>query len=128
MKASKKDPENAELQCNLSYALLKEHKFHKALTAAEAAVKINPELQQGHFRKGLALAALEKWEDSIHALIEAQKLQVSSENKEIGDMIAMAKWQCKKAHLEADTEVPEICKDAKRLEDVSEWELLPNVF
>ena len=46
MKATKKDPENVELHCNLSYALLKECKFLKALTAAETACTLDPEMQQ----------------------------------------------------------------------------------
>jgi len=117
MKATKKDPTNALVQCNLSYALLKECKYHKALTAADAAVKIEPELEQAHFRKGLAHAALEQWEESITSLMAAQRLQAGSATKEVSDMIAMAKWQCKKAHLEEDTPVPEICKDAKKPEE-----------
>jgi len=93
---------------------LKECKFLKALTAAETACTLDPEMQQAQFRKGLALAALERWDEAVPTLIEAQRLAPSSTNKELADMIAMSKWQCKKAHLEADTEVPEMCKDARK--------------
>ena len=54
------EPENAEVRCNLSYALLKECKYHKALEAADGAVAIDPTMERAHFRKGLAHAALEE--------------------------------------------------------------------
>jgi len=54
------EPENAEVRCNLSYALLKECKYVKALEAANAAVAIDATMERAQFRKGLAHAALEE--------------------------------------------------------------------
>lgn len=54
------EPENAEVRCNLSYALLKECKYNKALEAADGAVAIDPTMERAQFRKGLAHAALEE--------------------------------------------------------------------
>jgi len=113
MKASKLDPSNAELQCNLSYALLKEHKFHKALDAATAALTLDETNPKAWFRKGLALVALERWEEGVTCLTEVLERQPAHENKEVSDMLALAKWRCKQNCLKKETEVPESCKDAK---------------
>jgi len=117
MKATKKAPENAELHCNLSYALLKEHKFHKALAAAEKACELDDSLEKAHHRRALALVALERWEDGVKALMVTQEKNPVYENKEVKEQIALASWRCKKMHLDADTPVPELVKDAKQPEE-----------
>ena len=38
---------------------------------------------KAQFRKGLALAALERWDEAVPTLIEAQRLAPSSTNKEV---------------------------------------------
>jgi len=120
MKAMKKEPENAEVRCNLSYAFLKECKFVKALEAADASLAIDDSSDKAHFRRGLALAALERWDECVDALVATQKRQPASTNSEVPDMLKMAMWRCKSAHQEAGTEVPEFCKNAKRPAKVEE--------
>merc|ERR1711907_847265 len=119
-KACKLAPENAELHCNLAFALLKENKFTKALTAAETAISLDGTSEKAHFRRALALAALERWDDAVPALIATKERQPSSTNKEVSDMLALAKWRCKSAHLEADTPVPEESKKDEEPEEEKE--------
>lgn len=115
VKAAKKAPMNAELQCNLSFAFLMEQRFQKALDAADTAISLDDSMEKAHFRRALALVALERWEDAVGSLIETQKRQQVT-NTEVSDMLAMAKYKAKCVHLEAGTDVPELLKDAKRPE------------
>merc|ERR1712057_105379 len=74
-KASKVDPSNHVLFSNLAAALLGTgHKFTQALAAADKALVLNPEFAKSHFRRGVALAGLEREEEAIVSLRRAVEL------------------------------------------------------
>lgn len=74
-KASKVDPSNHVLFSNLAAALLGTgHKFSQALSAADKALVINPDFAKSHFRRGVALAGLEREEEAIVSLRRAVEL------------------------------------------------------
>ena len=57
-RALKDDPGNAALHSNRSAALLQIHTLSKALADAEECVRLRPDWEKGHFRKGAVLEAL----------------------------------------------------------------------
>ena len=74
IKADDSIAQDALMQCNLCYALLKAHKFVKALEHAEAALAIDNKLGKAHYRKGLCLIALERWDEAVETLATAQRI------------------------------------------------------
>merc|ERR1712159_305294 len=62
------------LQCNLCYALLKAHKFQKALEAADASLALDDKSGKTHYRRGLCMIALERWDEAVSSLTIAQTL------------------------------------------------------
>jgi tetratricopeptide (TPR) repeat protein len=66
-KALKDDPECAALYSNRSAALLHVNKLSKALTDADQCIRLEPEWDKGHYRRGAALEALDRLEEvSLH--------------------------------------------------------------
>lgn len=121
-KAAKNDPTNAVIHCNLSYALLKIHKFDKAIAAAERCLELDPESFKGHFRKGLATYGALEFEKSVDSFASA--VQKSPENsparREAQQMLQRAKWACKQHAEKQKLEVPNNSADATNPDDDKE--------
>ncbi|CAD6267064.1 unnamed protein product [Miscanthus lutarioriparius] len=83
--AIKLDPDNATLYSNRAAAFLQLVKLSKALADAETTVKLKPQWEKGHFRKGCVLEAMERYEEAIAAFQIA--LQHNSQNTEVSRKI-----------------------------------------
>ncbi|CAD6269630.1 unnamed protein product [Miscanthus lutarioriparius] len=83
--AIKLDPDNATLYSNRAAAFLQLVKLSKALADAETTVKLKPQWEKGHFRKGCVLEAMERYEEAIAAFQIA--LQHNSQNAEVSRKI-----------------------------------------
>uniref|UniRef100_K3Z8A0 Uncharacterized protein n=1 Tax=Setaria italica TaxID=4555 RepID=K3Z8A0_SETIT len=83
--AIKLDPDNATLYSNRAAAFLQLVKLSKALADAETTVKLKPEWEKGHFRKGCVLEAMERYEEAISAFEIA--LQLNPQNTEVSRKI-----------------------------------------
>lgn len=84
-KAIKEDPNNPVLYSNRSAALLKLSKVSKALSDADDCVRLKPEWDKGHFRRGAVLEEMQKYEEALHAYHQAHKL--NPDNKEVSTKI-----------------------------------------
>eukprot|EP00656_Telonema_subtile_P001631 TRINITY_DN10712_c0_g1_i3.p1 TRINITY_DN10712_c0_g1~~TRINITY_DN10712_c0_g1_i3.p1 ORF type:complete len:439 (-),score=138.29 TRINITY_DN10712_c0_g1_i3:194-1510(-) len=114
-RAIKKDPSVGSdplLQCNLCYALLKEHKFAKALEAADASIQMDDKAGRTHYRRGLCLIALERWDDAVLALTIAQTL-LGSQDSDCQSMLANSKYHCRVWHENNGGECPKSCEGAE---------------
>ncbi|ONK74352.1 uncharacterized protein A4U43_C03F5350 [Asparagus officinalis] len=76
--AIKLDPSNPTLYSNRAAAFLHLVKLNKALVDAETTIKLNPQWEKGHFRKGCVLEAMERHEDAIISFQEALKFNPKS--------------------------------------------------
>ncbi|GJP33784.1 hypothetical protein CLOM_g8867 [Closterium sp. NIES-68] len=65
--AIKESPENHALYSNRSAAFLHLSKLTKALADAETTIKLNPSWEKGYYRKGCALEALQRYDESLDA-------------------------------------------------------------
>ncbi|CAN6338870.1 unnamed protein product, partial [Urochloa humidicola] len=83
--AIKLDPDNATLYSNRAAAFLQLVKLSKALADAETTVKLKPQWEKGHFRKGCVLEAMERYEEAISAFEVA--LQLNPQNTEVSRKI-----------------------------------------
>nr|CAB3462558.1 unnamed protein product [Digitaria exilis] len=83
--AIKLDPDNATLYSNRAAAFLHLVKLSKALADAETTVKLKPEWEKGHFRKGCVLEAMERYEEAVSAFQIA--LQHNPQNTEVSRKI-----------------------------------------
>jgi len=70
---------------NRAAAFIHLGKETKAIKDAEQAIELKPDWAKGYFRKGAALAALRRWDDSIEVLERAVK--VDPKSKEISTML-----------------------------------------
>jgi len=114
-RAIKKDDSVAQdvlLQCNLCYALLKEHKFLKALEHADAALALDSKQGKAHYRKGLCLIALERWDEAVETLTVAQGI-LGSQNQDVASMLDNSKYHCRMTHETDGTECPKSCIGAE---------------
>jgi len=84
-KAIKADPKNGVLYSNRAAAFIHLGKETKAIKDAEQAIDLRPDWAKGYFRKGAALAALRKWDESIAVLERA--VEVDPKSKEISTML-----------------------------------------
>ncbi|WVZ91172.1 hypothetical protein U9M48_037377 [Paspalum notatum var. saurae] len=83
--AIKLDPDNATLYSNRAAAFLQLVKLSKALADAETTVKLKPQWEKGHFRKGCVLEAMERYDEAISAFQIA--LQHNPQNTEVSRKI-----------------------------------------
>merc|ERR1711988_299579 len=104
--------ENPLIQSNLCYALLKAHKFQKALDAADAAIELDQTAGRSHYRRGLCMIALDRWDEAVTSLEIAQKL-LGSEDRECQSMLANSRYQCRLAHEKDGTACPKSCEGAE---------------
>jgi len=72
--AIKLDPKDFRFFGNRSYCFDRQHQFEKALRDAEKAISLAPDWPKGYFRKGRALAGLEKYVEAEQAFIQVLKL------------------------------------------------------
>jgi len=100
------------LQSNLCYALLKAHKFQKALEAADASLALDGSAGRTHYRKGLCHIALEQWDEAVTSMEIAQKL-LGSEDRDCESMLANSRYHCRMMHEENGTECPKSCVGAE---------------
>jgi len=112
IKADDSIAQDALMQCNLCYALLKAHKFVKALEHAEAALAIDNKLGKAHYRKGLCLIALERWDEAVETLATAQRI-LGVQNQDVASMLDNAKYHCRMTHETNSTECPKSCLGAE---------------
>jgi tetratricopeptide (TPR) repeat protein len=70
---------------NRAAAFIHLGKETKAIKDAEQAIELKPDWAKGYFRKGAALAALRKWDESIQMLEKA--LEVDPKSKEIATVL-----------------------------------------
>jgi Ca2+-binding EF-hand superfamily protein len=61
------DADNAVFYQNRAAAYIKAGEFEKALQDAEECIRLNPEYDKGHVRKGAALQAMRQYDESITA-------------------------------------------------------------
>merc|ERR1711959_143871 len=125
-RAIKADPDlanDALLQSNLCYALLKAHKFAKALEAADAALELTKGFSKSdktaaqlvgkaNYRRGLCMIALERWDEAVTSMQTAQVL-LGKQNQEVRSMLQNSMWRCRVWHEENGTECPKSCVDAE---------------
>jgi tetratricopeptide (TPR) repeat protein len=78
-------PDRHVLFANRSACFLKMGHHEKALEDAQKCVEIQPSYIKGHFRKGLALHALKRYEEAMPCLVQA--LQMEPKNKQIQQAI-----------------------------------------
>merc|ERR1711934_258121 len=100
------------LQSNLCYALLKAHKFQKALEAADASLALDATAGRTHYRKGLCHIALDEWDEAVTTLEIAQKL-LGSQDSDCASMLNNSRYHCKMMHEKNKTECPASCVDAE---------------
>jgi stress-induced-phosphoprotein 1 len=78
---------------NRAACFLKLGQHEKALDDAESCVKLNPEFVKGHFRKGLALHAMGRYDEALPALGLASNLENpknKASKKQIDEAITFA--------------------------------------
>ncbi|XP_054820557.1 LOW QUALITY PROTEIN: serine/threonine-protein phosphatase T [Prosopis cineraria] len=83
--AIKQDPSNPTLYSNRAAALLQLDKLTKALEDAEMTIKLKPEWDKGHFRKGCVLEAMKRYEDALAAFKMA--MQYNPQSQEVSKKI-----------------------------------------
>ncbi|XP_028771585.1 LOW QUALITY PROTEIN: stress-induced-phosphoprotein 1-like [Neltuma alba] len=83
--AIKQDPSNPTLYSNRAAALLQLDKLTKALEDAEMTIKLKPEWEKGHFRKGCVLEAMKRYDDALAAFQMA--LQYNPQSQEVSKKI-----------------------------------------
>lgn len=69
--ALKHDPENAELYCDLGYALYLDQRYAEADQALRRALELNPHLARAHANFGMLLARTGRSEDALYAFSRA---------------------------------------------------------
>ena len=70
---------------NRAAAFIHLGKESKAIQDANKAIELKPDWAKGYFRKGAALAALRKWDESISMLEKA--MEVDPKSKEVASML-----------------------------------------
>lgn len=73
-KAIKLDSKNEVLYSNRSEAFLRLSKIKQALADAETVISLRPTWEKGFYRKGLALDALERYDEALAAYRDAAEL------------------------------------------------------
>eukprot|EP00658_Telonema_sp_P-2_P076879 TRINITY_DN6828_c0_g1_i2.p1 TRINITY_DN6828_c0_g1~~TRINITY_DN6828_c0_g1_i2.p1 ORF type:complete len:425 (+),score=128.98 TRINITY_DN6828_c0_g1_i2:121-1395(+) len=114
-RAIKKDASLAEdplLQMNMCYALLKAHKFPKALEAADASLALDDKSGKAHYRRGLCLIALEQWDNAVSAMTIAQGF-LGMQDPDCRSMLENCRYQCRMWHEKQGTECPKSCVGAE---------------
>lgn len=84
-RAIKETPDDAVLHSNRCAALLKLTKLQKALGDADSCIKLRPDWDKGHFRRGAVLEAMQRTEEALSSYQEA--LRHSPGNTEINAKI-----------------------------------------
>lgn len=83
--AIKLDPDNPTLYSNRAAAFLHLVKLNKALADADMTIKLKPQWEKGHFRKGCVLESMEHYEEAISSFQIA--LQHNPQNTEVSRKI-----------------------------------------
>lgn len=99
--AIKKDPSNPTLFSNRAAALLQLDKLNKALDDAEMTIKLKPEWEKGHFRKGCILEAMKRYDDALASFQIAS--QYNPQSQEV---------------LKKIKKINQLVKDSKRAQEV----------
>ncbi|GBG74579.1 hypothetical protein CBR_g18988 [Chara braunii] len=90
--AIKEDPNNHTLYSNRSAAFLQLSKVTQALKDAEQTIRLAPTWEKGYFRKGCALEAMKKFDESLEAFQKAaeknpKSVEVSTKIKQMARQI-----------------------------------------
>mmetsp|Transcript_65100 Transcript_65100/g.183243 ORF Transcript_65100/g.183243 Transcript_65100/m.183243 type:complete len:394 (-) Transcript_65100:87-1268(-) len=87
------DPTLDAVWANRSQCWLKVGNPEKALEDAVRCTEVNPLNPKGWFRKGMSLHAMERYQEAIPALLEAEKLEPN--NRQVSDAIKMAQLKAR---------------------------------
>ncbi|KAI4345680.1 hypothetical protein L6164_012780 [Bauhinia variegata] len=99
--AIKQDPSNPTLYSNRAAALLQLDKLNKAFDDADMTIKLKPQWEKGHFRKGCILEAMKRYDDALAAFQVA--LQYNPQSQEVSKKIK---------------KINQLVRDRKRVEEV----------
>lgn len=105
-KATRKDPNDPVLFCNLSAALLQCNKFSRAIESSEKCVLLDPKSEKGHYRMGVALVGMDRFSEAIEAFDKA--LEINPDNQEAMRKVYKASKDCRKQCKANGTEIPEL--------------------
>eukprot|EP00667_Euglena_gracilis_P016765 EG_transcript_17578 len=116
-KAINVDADNETLYSNraASYSALNQHP--EALADAEKCVQLKPSWVKGHFRKGIALCKMGRYDEAVEAY--AKSLQIEPDNKDI-----QAKYNEARALQKKEAE----SKSPSRVTDPQECKKIGNTF
>lgn len=87
------DPTLDAVWANRSQCWLKVGNHEKALEDAVRCTEVNPLNPKGWFRKGMSLHAMQRHQEAIPALLEAERLEPS--NRQVSDAIKMAQLKAR---------------------------------
>lgn len=95
------DPSHVVALCNRAQCFLKLGEHEKALADAERAIEVKSDYVKAHFRRGLALHALERFTDAVHAFERA--LALDPKNVQAKDALRVAEYAVVRSRRETRT-------------------------
>ena len=93
------DPSHVVALCNRAQCLLKLGEHEKALADADAAVDVKSDYVKAHFRRGLALHALKRFQEAVRAFEDT--LRIDPKNIQAKDSLRVAEYAAGRAARES---------------------------